>query len=77
MVLSVKRFMPPARMRRISSSGSQARMALPTEVACGASMLADLAGVDAHGMARFAHRQRDHRVALQRRQMHGLAGRPG
>src|SRR6185312_13419363 len=38
MVFSVQRFMPPARMRRISSSGSQASMALPTEVACGASI---------------------------------------
>ena len=34
----------------------------------------DLAGVDPHRVARFANRQRDHRVALQRRQMHGFAG---
>ncbi len=42
MVLSVKRFMPRATMRRISSSGSQARIALPNEVACGASILPTL-----------------------------------
>ena len=49
-------------------------MALPTEVACGASSLADLAGIDPHGMARFAHRQRDHGIALQGREVHGFAG---
>ena len=50
-------------------------MALPTEVACGASTLPMLAGIDAHGVARFTHGQRDHRVALQGGEMHGFAGR--
>ena len=48
-------------------------MALPTEVACGASDLAELAGVDTHRVARFAHCQRDHGVALQCGEMHGFA----
>ena len=37
--------------------------------------LADAAGVDAHGVARFAHGKRDHRVTLQGGEMHGFAGR--
>ncbi len=38
--------------------------------------LAELAGVDAHRMARFAHRQHDDGVPLQGGKMHGLAGGP-
>ena len=75
MVLSVKRFMPCATMRCISSSGSQAMIALPSEVACGASILPMRPEFDAHGVARFAPRHGDDLVALQGGDMHGLAGR--
>ncbi len=49
-------------------------MALPTEVACGASILPSLPVSTRTAWRDFAHGQRDHRVALQRREMHGFAG---
>ena len=61
-------------MRRISSSGSQAAIALPIDCACGAVDPAELAGLDAHGVTRFAHREHGDDVALQTGEMHGLAG---
>ena len=49
-------------------------MALPTEVACGASSFPSRPVSTRTAWRDFAHRNRDHRIALQRREMHGFAG---